>query len=347
MAHPSIYKLFACAVMIGQAVAEELSPENGECVLLVVTSEEIKKLAPMADVISNLEKHIDDDCIAPKRQVIETIADGVENLFLIMPAFGHDGRGAVKLSSVFPANTTKNLPTIQSSILVFSENGAPLALLDGAIITNLRTAAASAVASKYLSLSDSRHLVVFGTGALAPYMALAHSLVRPIETITVCGRSVEKMEDAIDRIRALVNPEIEINYSLSPDDAVKNADIVSCATSSAVPLFQGDLLRQGAHIDLVGSFSPAKRETDDAAVLRSRIFVDTFEGAMEEAGDILDPLRRGVITKDRIEGDLASLAAGRVRGRMADDEVTLFKSVGAAIEDYATAMLVLDALKAR
>jgi ornithine cyclodeaminase len=127
------------------------------------------------------------------------------------------------------------------------------------------------------------------------------------------------------------------------DAAVASADIISCATSSATPLLAGRLLRPGVFVDLVGSFSPSRRESDDDVVRRSRIFVDTLEGAMAEAGDILDPLRRGVIDRQKIEGELADLVRGRVSGRASRDEITLFKSVGTALEDLATAQLAVTA----
>jgi ornithine cyclodeaminase len=258
-----------------------------------------------------------------------------------MPAFNPNGDGVVKIATVFPDNQVRGLPTIQASIVVFSQTGTPVALLDGAVVTRLRTGAASALASNYLSRVDSSHLVIIGTGALAPSMAAAHCAARPIEKISVWGRRHERADEAAAAIRALVSRDIEVSVALSLETSVRDADIISCSTSSPTPVFSGKWLRPGTFVDLVGSFSPTKREADDDAVMRSRIFVDTFEGALTEAGDLLDPLARQVITRGRIEGELADLVCGRVKGRKNRDEITLFKSVGTAIEDLAAAQLVV------
>lgn len=133
----------------------------------------------------------------------------------------------------------------------------------------------------------------------------------------------------------------EVLVPNSIEDAVATADIVSCATNSATPVLVGKWLNPGAFVDLVGSFSPSKREADDDVILRSRIFVDTFEGALSEAGDIIDPLARGIIDRQRLEGELADLVSGRVTGRSSPDEITLFKSVGTALEDLAAAQMIV------
>jgi ornithine cyclodeaminase len=226
---------------------------------------------------------------------------------------------------------------------VFSDSGAPVAVLDGTIVTRLRTAAASALASTFLSRADSTHLVIIGTGALAPHMAAAHAAVRPIRRISICGRREAAAERTAAAIRLAVNPDVEVVSASSAASAVASADIVSCVTSSATPVLAGRWLREGTFIDLVGGFSPDKREADDEVVRRSRIFVDTFEGAMTEAGDILDPLSRGVIVRAQVEAELADLASGRHAGRSTREELVIFKSVGTAIEDLATAQAVLAA----
>jgi ornithine cyclodeaminase len=260
-----------------------------------------------------------------------------------MPAFDQKGVAAVKLVTYFPDNPARQLPTLQSSIVLFSETGTPIALLDGTSVTHLRTGAASALASRYLSRANSAHLVVVGTGALAPSMAAAHCTVRPITQISVWGRRSERAAETAAVIRSLVSSEIEILVSDSLEQAISTADIISCATSSSTPLLAGRWLRPGTFVDLVGSFSPSKRESDDEVIRRSRIFVDTFEGALAEAGDILDPLCRGVIDKKQIEGELCDLVSGRVVGRSSDDEIILFKSVGTAIEDLAASRMVITA----
>jgi alanine dehydrogenase len=310
--------------------------------MLVLTAEIIRALAPMPRLIECLHKAFGSEYVVPLRQVARMPGGTGERLFFSMPAFDLAG-SAVKLATYFPDNQAIGLPTIQSMIAVFSERGEPVALLDGTVVTQLRTGAASALASKYLSRADSANLVVIGTGALAPTMAAAHCAVRPIRRISVCGRQNERAVATAASIRSLLDADIEVLVSESTEEAVRSADIVSCATSSATPVLLGKWLRPGTFIDLVGSFSPSRRESDDDAVMRSRIFVDTFAGALAEAGDLIEPLARGVIARERIEAELADLVCARATGRRGADEITMFKSVGTAIEDLAAARLVVAA----
>ena len=310
--------------------------------MLVLSSDAIRALAPMPGLIECLRKAFCSECVVPVRQVMKMPGGAGERLFVSMPAFDVEGGAAVKVATVFPDNQTERLPTVQAAIVVFSHTGTPVAVLDGTLVTQLRTAAASGLASTYLSRQDSAHLVLVGTGALAPYMALAHCAVRPIQRVNVWGRRPEQAALTVAAIRALV-PGIEVQPCESLKKGVAMADIVSCATRSPTPLVAGKWLRSGTFVDLVGSFSPTARESDDDVVLRSRIFVDTREGALAEAGDVLEPISRSVITKERIEGDLFDLARGRVNGRATDDEIILFKSVGTAIEDLAAAQMIVAA----
>jgi ornithine cyclodeaminase/alanine dehydrogenase-like protein (mu-crystallin family) len=311
--------------------------------MLLLTGEEIRAFAPMPRLIECLRKAFATEYIVPLRQVAKMPGGAGDRLFFSMPGFDQEGGTVIKLTTFFPDNQAKGLPTIQAAILVFSNDGTPIALLDGTLVTQLRTGATSALASKYLSREDSAHLVIIGTGALAPQMAAAHCAARPISRISVWGRRRERATATAAAIRPLVTPDIQISVCDSLEKAVATADIVSCATSSATPLLAGKWLKPGAFVDLVGSFSPSRRETDDDVVLRSRIFVDTFDGAMAEAGDILEPLARGVIDRKRVEGELADLVSGRTAGRVSRDEIIMFKSVGTAIEDLATARLVVTA----
>jgi alanine dehydrogenase len=317
-----------------------------EHVMHVLGATEIRTLAAMPHLIDCLRDAFRDAPQPPGRQVTPIPGGRGGRLLLYMPAFDREGGGAIKLATVFPDNNTKGLPTIQAALVVFSSMGTPVALLDGAMVTRLRTSAASALASSYLSRADSERLVVVGTGALAPYMALAHCTVRPIRRVDVAGRHEDRARQTVTEIRDLVGEEIAVEVAPSLEKVVPAADIVSCATSSAEPVLAGKWLRPGTFLDLVGSFSPARREADDEAVVRSRIFVDTFEGALTEAGDLLQPLERGVIDRERIEGELSDLVSGRALGRRKPDEIILFKSVGTAVEDLAAAKLIVAAAQA-
>lgn len=308
----------------------------------VFGAEEIRRLAPMPRLIECLREAFASGYSAPARQVAAVPGGKGDRLLLYMPAFS-EGGGAVKLATLFPDNEAADLPTIQAALVVFSSTGTPVAVLDGATVTRLRTGAASALASTYLSRRDSTHLLVVGTGALAPYMALAHCAVRPISEVRVWGRRRERTIATAAEIGSLIGQRARVQVVASLEEGMRAADIVCCATSSVQPLLEGRWLRRGSFVDLVGSFSPERREADDETVRRSRIFVDTFEGALAEAGDLLDPLRRGVISRERIEGELADLVSGRVTGRRDDQEVVLFKSVGSAIEDLAAARMIVAA----
>ena len=308
--------------------------------MLILDAAQIVRLAPMARLVACLEAAFRRDWVVPARQLVELPGRAAQRRFLIMPAFEPGGGGAVKLLSIFGDNAARGLPTIQAAIVVFSDSGAAVAILDGTLVTRLRTGAASAMAAQYLARPDSAHLVLMGTGALAPYMALAHGTVRPIRRISVWGRRTERAAATVEAVRAMV-PDATVVAVHSPEKAVAQADIVCCATSSPTPILAGRWLRPGTFVDLVGSFSPTMREADDDAVRRARLFVDTQAGAFAEAGDILDPLARGVVKRAQVEGDLADLVCGRVRGRASSEEITLFKSVGTAIEDLAAAQLIV------
>jgi ornithine cyclodeaminase len=195
------------------------------------------------------------------------------------------------------------------------------------------------LAAKYLSRQDSEKLLMVGTGALAPHLILAHASVRPIRELVVWGRDFKKAQNLaanFDGRRLRARPAADLA------EAVAWADTISCATLSQAPLIEGAWLRPGQHVDLVGGFTPAMREADDAAIERARVYVDTYGGALKEAGDIVQPLVNGTLLESQIAGDLGELAQGRAAGRSFYNQITLFKSVGTALEDLAAAELVYE-----
>lgn len=309
--------------------------------MLVLSADQIRAAAPMPGLIECIKAAFQEVFVAPERQMLNIPGGSGGRLFASMPAFGSDGYGAVKLVTFSPDNRPKCLPTIQGAIVVFSDQGAPVALLEGTMVTRLRTGAASALASTYLSRPESSHLLILGTGALAPFMALAHSTVRPIRTISVWGRNMNRAARTVAEIGALIQSDIEVDVTPSARDALATADVACCATSSPDPILLGQWLRPGTFVDLVGSFSPSNREIDDEGILRSRIFVDTYDGALVEAGDIVQPLARGLIDRNRIEGQLSDLVSGRSVGRREPADIVLFKSVGSPIEDFAAARFIV------
>jgi ornithine cyclodeaminase/alanine dehydrogenase-like protein (mu-crystallin family) len=311
--------------------------------MLVLGADQIRAAVSMPNLIECIRAAFQEPVVAPERQVVKIPGGPGSRLFAAMPAFDLQGHGAVKLVTFNPGNRPKGLPTIQAVVVVFSDEGTPLALLEGTMVTRLRTGAASALASTYLSRAESSHLVLLGTGALAPFMALAHSTVRPIRKISVWGRSMDRAARTAAEIRVLIESNIEVHVTSSARDALVTADIACCATSSPDPILLGQWLQPGTFVDLVGSFSPSSREIDDEGVMRSRIFVDTFEGALVEGGDIVQPIARGLIERTHIEGQLADLVSGRTVGRRLPEEIVLFKSVGTPIEDLAAARFIVAA----
>ena len=270
---------------------------------------------------------------------------------LLMPAWtqGAGSRLGVKMVTVYPDNGSRGLPAIFGQyVLLDGHTGRPLALLDGTMLTKRRTACASGLASRYLSRSDATHLTMIGTGALAPHLIRVHSKIRPIRKVTIWGRRTEQAEALALELSATLPGQlgrpIEVRAASERKAAVMEADIVSCATLSQTPLIEGAWLHEGQHIDLVGAYTPKMRESDDEAVRRARIYVDTRAGALKEGGDIVQPLANRIIAEEGVIADLFELTRGIRSGRPAGDRatITLFKSVGAALEDLAAAELTVD-----
>ena len=254
---------------------------------------------------------------------------------LLMPAWNSRAI-AIKLVTVMPSAPA----TVQATVLVLDRaSGTPLAVLDGEALTLRRTAATSALAARHLARADAHTLLVVGTGHLAPWMARAHAALRPgLERIQVWGRRAEAAEALA---RTLADEGLPATAAPDLQAAVRAAHIVCCATTSTTPLVRGDWLAPGSHLDLVGGFRRDMREADDAAVQRARTVVDTYAGALAEAGDLTQPLASGLIARDHIVAELAELLSGAKKGRRSDEEVTLFKSVGTALEDLAAAEWVV------
>ncbi len=269
---------------------------------------------------------------------------GSEAKVLLMPAWSNSGERLIgcKLVNVFPDNAKRNKPAVLGSyVLMSGDTGETLAVMDGAALTAWRTACASALAARYLARDDASHLVMVGAGALAPHLIRAHRAVRPITRVTLWNRT---RSHAISTAFALSAAGIEPVIADDLEEAVREADIVSCATLSAVPLVRGAWLKKGAHVDLVGAFSLKTREADDAAVRRARVYVDSRATAPKGSGDIAIPLKKKIISLKEIQGDLFELCRGKKQGRKRKDEITLFKSTGLALEDLAAATLVWKAL---
>jgi alanine dehydrogenase len=314
----------------------------------VVTADEIDRALTYPDLIAALREAFRGEITVPERHHHRIAQSGADATLLLMPAWTSPAGPAsdrflgCKLVNVFPDNAAVGQPSVHGTyVLMSGTTGEPLAVMDAGALTAWRTAAASALASSYLARQDAEHLVMVGAGALAPHLVRAHAAVRPLRWVTLWNRTRSR---AVQAAFGLAVGGIETEVADDLEGAVRQADIVSCATLASEPLINGAWLKKGAHVDLVGGFTPMMREADDRAVKRARVYVDTRAGAMKEAGDIVQPLKRKIIEAKDIRGDLFDLCRGTAKGRTADSQITLFKSVGSAIEDLTAAMLVWSAL---
>ncbi len=263
-----------------------------------------------------------------------------DNTLLLMPAWDAGHHTGVKLITINPDNNTMNLPAIQGTYILFDgKNGTLKAIIEAKSLTTKRTAATSALASKHLSKPDASSLLMVGTGALAPDLIEAHCSVRSIKKVFIWGRNHTK---AVDLSKKLINDGIAVKAIEDLDQIVPEVDIISCATLSKLPLIKGKLLRPGQHLDLVGSYTPEARESDDEVIMKASIYVDHRQGALTEAGDIVDPIKRGLIHQNDIIADLFDLAFKDKFKRKSDASITVFKSVGHALEDLVAAGYYYD-----
>jgi len=308
---------------------------------VILSREDLKELLTMGEVIEAVEDGFNEykggRCVVPVRMPVRIEKE--EGIFLYMPAYLEKERSfGTKIISIFPKNSMKGLSTLQAVyVLNDPTTGELLAVMDAILLTAMRTGAASAVATKYLARQNASVMGIIGTGAQAPYQAEAVCLVRPIREILafdlVEGRAKEFSKRLSKHLKIPVRPVA------SPQKVVTHADILVTVTTSSQSVFNGNDLKPGTHINAVGAYTPEMRELDDATVRKSRIVVDTYEGCMAEAGDLLIPLRAGQLSEESIYADLGEILLGRKTGRLGEDDITLFESVGFALEDLVTARL--------
>ena len=246
-----------------------------------------------------------------------------------------------KLVTVVPDNRARVLPTLHASYVLYDpETGAPIAFMAAGFLTGIRTGATSAVAAKYLARPDSRRVACFGAGVQAEFQLRCLKAVLPVESVAVVGRDPTRAQGFADRMRDTLGVPVEVARDRGA--AVREAGVVTCATTSPRPVFAGRDLRPGAHVDAVGAFRPATRELDTDAVKRAHVVVDTYHGAWTEAGDLLIPIKARAMTRRHVKAELAEVVARKKPGRTRPDQITLFKSVGWAPEDAAAARLAYD-----
>ena len=293
---------------------------------------------PYRELVDALESAFRRDAVIPDRTHHQLDVPGQPDAtLLLMPAWRAGEFLGVKIATIHPGNAGMNLPSVHASYLLLNAGtGEPVALLDGAELTLRRTGAASALASKYLSRQDAQVFLMVGTGKLAPHLVAAHAAVRTFEEVMIWGR---RPEAATELAEALAPASFALSVVDDLEAAVARADIVCCATLATEPLILGKWLHPGQHLDLVGAFRPDMSEADTDAVARAEVYVDTLAGATAEAGEIVQAIRTARLEPGDIVGDLFALSRGTCPGRTSDDAITLFKSVGYALEDLAAAEL--------
>ena len=300
----------------------------------ILDQSDVARLGAYKDIVEALRQGFRAEIETPVRHHHD-ISD--VSTLLLMPAWSKDWAG-LKTVVFKTDNAAQGLPTIQASyLLIDQKTGETVAMMDGGEITRRRTAAASALAADYLARKDAETMTLVGAGALAPHFVRAHAAVRPVKRVFVHTRTIAKGEALAAE---LAQHGLEVHSVTDLEHAVRQSDIVTCVTTSTAPIVKGAWLKPGAHVDLAGAFKPTMRETDGDVVARSSVYVDTREGALAEAGDLLQARDEGKFDFANVKGDLFDLCRGKVSGRSSDSEITLFKSAGTAIEDLATAIMV-------
>lgn len=306
--------------------------------VLVINGMEVAALLPMSDAIEVMADALQTlargDAILPLRPVM-WLPDRIGALGM-MPAYlgGEPSIMGLKVVSVFPGNRDTPYDSHQGAVMLFETNhGRPLAIIDASAITAIRTAAVTGVATRALAREDAGDLAILGSGVQAQTHLAAMLNVRPIRRIRVWSRTEENAREFAARESERHTVEIEVVETAQ--GAVDGADLICTVTSATAPVLKGEWIAEGAHVNAVGSSVPFARELDTQAVARSRMYVDRRESALHEAGDFLFPKREGAVDDSHIQGELGDLLIGRVEGRQRPSDITLFKSLGLAVEDLA------------
>ncbi|MFP5263321.1 MAG: ornithine cyclodeaminase family protein [Blastocatellia bacterium] len=317
--------------------------------MLILNESDLRSVLEMSEVIDAVEAGFGSlargDAVLPER--LRLGIPGRRAMLLEMPAFWQsppaggqsEGERALgsKIVSFFAQNPGRNLDIIQAIYLLLdAETGVPLCVMDGRFITAIRTAATSAVATKHMARRAPARLAIFGAGVQGRFHLEAMMCVAEVERVMIASRAVEKARALCDYVEGACQTACRV---ATPEEAARNANLICTCTTSPAPLFDGGLLAPGTHVNAVGAFTPTTRELDTEAVRRSRVIIDAEMAAGKEAGEILIPLAEGAIRADHVKGTLGDVVSGKVAGRVSDEEITVFRSCGLAIEDLVTASL--------
>jgi ornithine cyclodeaminase/alanine dehydrogenase len=327
--------------------------------MLILNESDLRSVLEMRDVMAAVEAGFQalarGDVRLPER--LRLAIPERKAVMLEMPAFSQSrpaaGQSATggecalgsKIVSVFEQNPARNLDIIQSIYLLFdAETGVPVSVMDGRFITAIRTAATSAVATKFMAPPAPERLAIFGAGVQARFHIDAMMCVARFERVMITSRTAEKARALCDYVRETYSTACDV---VAAEEAASNADLICTCTTARAPLFDGGLLKAATHVNAVGALTPTTRELDAEAIRRARVIIDAEMGAGKEAGEILIPLAEGIIGAGHVRGTLADVVSGRVAGRESDDEITVFRSCGLAIEDLVTASLAFKKATAR
>lgn len=315
----------------------------------ILKSDDMKNVFSMKDAIKAdkdaLELYSAGLTNVPLRVNLSVPEHGGQSLY--MPGYAGDTNAlGVKIVSVYPKNLEKGISSIQSTmLLVNSETGEVSSIMDGAYLTKVRTGAVAGAATDILARQDSKVFALFGTGGQAETQLEAVLTVRPIKFVRVYDTSIERAESFVKKMQSKFGEKFGVTISAvnSPDKAIEDADIITSVTTSKMPTFNGKLVKRGAHINGVGSYTPEMQEIDEFIITNSeKIYVDTKEGALTESGNFIIPINKGIYTKDRIQGELGEVILGKILGRENDEEITVFITTGSAVLDIVTAQRIYE-----
>lgn len=306
-----------------------------------ITNEEVAKVLTYDKLIEALHQMFKSNYKMPLRHHhFYPAKNSLENTLILMPAWNEKYLGNKQII-LAPGNKDRGIPTVSALYTLFDvETGIPLCVLDAAELTARRTGCKSALAAKFLAPKQADCLLVLGGGRVAEHLIPAHCQVRAYKEIMIWLRDESKFEAFKEKLPERIQSRLTLVQDL--DKAVARADVISTATMTVEPLVKGELLKEGCYLDLVGSYKPHMREVDDRAILRSKIFVDSKEGALHETGEMAIPIEKGLFTEKDVQATLTELCRGKHSGRKSENEIILFKSAGLAIEDLAGALLAYE-----
>ncbi|MCC0013297.1 MAG: ornithine cyclodeaminase family protein [Hoeflea sp.] len=316
--------------------------------MIILSHDDVADLLPMQEAIEVVEavmKQVSRGTVTlPLRSV--TPVGGNNRMGLMPGAIADPACFGVKMVSLFPDNPARGLSSHRGAMVLFeAETGGAVAMMDASLLTAIRTAAASAVATRALARSDATHLAIVGTGEQAEHHLDAMMCVRPIRRLSVAGRSAAKVEAFAARAAELY-PDLEIGHDTDIESAIADADIICTVTSAPTPIVEGAWVAPGAHLNIVGSSIPTMREVDDEMVIRGAIWVDYLQSTLAQAGEIVDMIKAGTFSADQLQGEIGAHLSGEIPGRSSPEQITIYRSLGIAAQDLAAAHHVLTRARA-